>query len=399
MSDQTNLPNTTTPIKICILGGGFGGLYTALYLQSFKGINSSRYQVTLVDQNDHLLFTPLLYEVITDELQTWEIAPTYKKLLNHTKVRIIQDRVVALDLESRSVKLQQGQLTYDYLVLALGNKNRFAGVPGAKEHSLTFRSLKDTLRLKERLGELAKSARETIHVVIIGGGPSGVELGTKIADFLGRRGEIRLIERGTQILKAYTPATQRSGKEALEKRGVRISFETSVERVEPDQVTLIQKGETFAIPVDLVLWSAGTKTQELIANLTCQHNEQGQVITLPTLQIPEYPEVLALGDLAEVKNPNGKLVPATAQAAYQQASQAAKNLRASLANKPLKRFRYLHLGEMITLGVNDAAVSSFGINLKGSLAALVRRIVYLQRLPTFSHRWKVLKGWLGLSNK
>ncbi|MGB3691796.1 MAG: NAD(P)/FAD-dependent oxidoreductase [Spirulinaceae cyanobacterium] len=399
MLDTNRITNSTSPTKICILGGGFGGLYTALYLQSFKGINSSQYQVTLVDQNDHLLFTPLLYEVITDELQTWEIAPAYKKLLSHTKVRIIQDRVVDLDLKTHLVKLLQGQLTYDYLVLALGNKNRFAGVVGAKEHSLTFRSLKDTLLLKEKLVELSKSAQETIRVAIIGGGPSGVELGTKIADFLGRRADIRLIERGTQILKAYTPATQRSGKEALEKRGVRISFETSVEKVEPNQVTLIQKEETFTIPVDLVLWSTGTKTQELIANLSCQHNERGQVITLPTLQIPEYPEVLALGDLAEVKNPNGKLVPATAQAAYQQASQAAKNLKASFKNKPLKRFRYLHLGEMITLGINDAAVSSFGINLKGSLAALVRRIVYLQRLPTFSHRWEVLKGWLGLSNK
>ncbi len=399
MSHINNHPTSTNPTKICILGGGFGGLYTALYLQAFREIKSSRYEVTLVDQNDHLLFTPILYEVITDELQVWEIAPQYKKLLNNTNVKIVQDRVVGLDLKTRLVELSQGQLTYDYLVLGLGNKNRFAGVPGAEEYGLTFRSLKDTLRLKNRLQELADSAKENIRVAVIGGGPSGVELATKIADLLGKRADIRLVERGTQILKAYTPATQRSGKEALEKRGVRISFETGVEKIEPHQVTLIQKGETFTIPVDLVLWSAGTETQELIADLPCSHNQRGQIITLPTLQIPEYPEVIALGDLAEIKNPNGKLVPATAQAAYQQASRAAKNLIASFKGKRLKRFRYLHLGEMITLGVNDAAVSSFGINLKGSLAALVRRIVYLQRLPTFSHRWEVLLNWLGLSKK
>ena len=140
----------------------------------------------------------------------------------------------------------------------------------------------------------------------------------------------------------------------------------------------------------MVLWTAGTQVREWVKNLNCYHNSRGQLICEQTLQLVGYSEVFALGDIAEILYPNGKKLPATAQVAYQQASQAAKNLWAILNNKRPKPFRYLHLGEMITLGVNSAAVSSFGISLHGWLAALVRLSVYLQRLPTFAHGFQVL---------
>ena len=155
-----------------------------------------------------------------------------------------------------------------------------------------------------------------------------------------------------------------------------------------------QAGEIGIIPTDLILWTAGTETREWVKNLDCSHNSRGQVISQPTLQLVDYPEVFVLGDIAEIIYPNGKQLPATAQVAYQQASQAAKNLWAILNYQRPRAFRYLHLGEMITLGVNAAAVSSFGINLHGWLAALVRLVVYLQRLPTFAHSFQVLRNRL-----
>lgn len=383
--------------KICILGSGFGGLYTALYLNSFWGFKHKNCEVILIDKHDHLVFTPLLYEVITDELQTWEIAPSFAKLLQNKKILFCQDTIQNIDFKARKVKLlEQGSLAYDYLVITVGVTN--GKLPTTAENVLTFRTLADAQILEKKLQTLENSNQELIRVSIVGGGPSGVELAGKIADRLGIRGEIRLIERGKEILKNFTPATRKNAQRALDKRNVLISLETTVDTIEVDKITLWQSNESVIILTDLVLWTAGTQVREWVKNLNCYHNSRGQLICEQTLQLVGYSEVFALGDIAEILYPNGKKLPATAQVAYQQASQAAKNLWAILNNKRPKPFRYLHLGEMITLGVNSAAVSSFGISLHGWLAALVRLSVYLQRLPTFSHGFQVLcnrlKIWL-----
>ncbi len=378
--------------KICILGGGFGGLYTALYLNNFWGFKHKNCEVTLIDQHDHIVFTPLLYEVITGELEPWEIFPRFDKLIKNKKLQFCQDTVQDIDFKARQVKLlERGNLAYDYLVIALGVTN--GKLPtGAEENVLTFRTLADTQLLEQKLQSLENSNKELIRVAIVGAGPSGVELAGKIADRLGKRGEIRLIERGKEILKSFTSATRKNAQRALDKRNVLISLETSVNAIEADQITLWQSNESAIIPTDFVLWTAGTQVREWVKNLDCSHNSRGQLICEPTLQLVDYPEVFVLGDVAEILYPNGKKLPATAQVAYQQASQAAKNLYGILNNKRPRPFRYLHLGEMITLGKNAAAVSSFGISLHGWLAALVRLGVYIQRLPTLSHGFQVLSN-------
>ncbi|NEP04386.1 MULTISPECIES: NAD(P)/FAD-dependent oxidoreductase [Okeania] len=376
--------------KICILGGGFGGLYTALYLQSFRGFKHKNCQIILIDSQDHIVFTPLLYEVITDELKTWEIAPSFDKLLKNKDIQFCQDTVEDIDLKTSQVKLLEGgNLPYDYLVIAVGVTN--GKIPNGAENVLTFRTLADTQRLEQKLQSLENSSQEKILVSIVGGGPSGVELAGKIADRLGKRGEIRLIERGKEILKSFTPATRKNAQRALDKRNVLISLQTGVNAIETDKITILQAGETAVIPTDLILWTAGTQMRELVKNLDCSHNSRGQLICEPTLQLVDYPEVFALGDVAEISYPNNQQLPATAQVAYQQASQAAKNLWKTLNNKRPRPFHYLHLGEMITLGMNTAAISSFGISLSGSFAALVRLGVYIQRLPTLSHKFKVIR--------
>jgi NADH dehydrogenase len=393
-SEQTPR-RSATPTRICILGGGFGGLYTALYLHRLRRLKSENCQITLVEQKDHFLFTPLLYELVTGELQTWEIAPSFEKLLGPTNIQFCQEIIEGVDLETHQVKLQSGtQLAYDYLVLAVGGQTHLNGIPGASAYAIPFRTLADTQRLKEQLRFLEGSDRTRIRVAIVGGGPNGVELAGKIADRLGERGEVRLIDRGKEILKTFSPSSRAAAHRALKARRVQIDLETSIEAIEPDQITLVQENQITNFPVDLVLWTAGTRSIEWVRNLACRHNDQGQLLSLPTLQLVDYPEVFALGDLAEIKDARGKPVPATAQAAFQQAACAAWNLKAALTGRPLRRFRYLHLGEMLTLGTNAAAVSSFGISLEGFLACLTRRLVYLQRLPTLRHRLQVLWHWL-----
>ena len=175
--------------RICILGGGFGGLYTALRLSQLPWTKPEKPEIVLVDRSDRFLFSPLLYELMTGELQTWEIAPPFEELLAGTGVRFHQATVANIDLEAQRVQLQDGvDLTYDRLVLALGGETPLNQVTGAGEYALPFRTVADAHRLEERLRVLEESDAEKIRVAIVGGGYSGVELACKLADRLGDRG-------------------------------------------------------------------------------------------------------------------------------------------------------------------------------------------------------------------
>ena len=382
---------TKFPIHICILGGGFGGLYTALYLSRFFEVESG--QITLVEPKDRFLFTPLLYELLTGELQRWEIAPFYHKLLHNKNIYFCQQSVQDVELKMRQVKLENGQkLTYDYLVLAVGNQTRYADIPGVVEHTLKFRTLADAELLHEKLRLLEATQRQHLRLAVIGGGPSGVELACKLADRLGRRGQVSLVERGAEILKPYSRGVQAAAQKAMKARRVQLHLNTSVKEIEAEQMIVIQDNQTFIWSVDLVLWTAGTETREWVRHLDCQHNDGGQVLTRPTLQLIDFPEVFAVGDLAEISQ--NHQIPTTAQVAYQQASRVAKNLKAALQGRRLRPFHYLHLGDMLTLGKGAAIVSSFSINISGSVGALLRRLIYVQRLPTWRHRLQVFKNLL-----
>lgn len=378
--------------QICILGGGFGGLYTALRLSRFPWSESERPNIVLVDDSDRFLFTPFLYELVTGELQTWEIAPPFAELLANTGVRFVQASVAEIDPDQRRVQLQNGsELHYDQLVLALGGETPLDRVPGAAEQVIPFRELADAYRLEERLRVLEESATDKIRVAIVGAGPSGVELSCKLADRLKARGRVRLIEIGDQILRLASDFNRQVAYKALEKRGVWIDLETTVEAVEPNSLTLSYKGQTDVIPVDVILWTVGTAMAEPIRSLALKRNHQGQLVITSTLQVVDHPEIFALGDLADCLDAEGKQVPSTAQAAFQQADYVGWNLWANLTGRPLLPFRYSHLGELLTLGTDAAALSGLGIKLEGQWAYLFRRLAYLYRMPTLEHQLKV--GW------
>jgi demethylphylloquinone reductase len=381
-------------IKICILGGGFGGLYTALYLSGFAWVKSGRCRIILVEPKDNFLFSPLLYEVLTGELQRWEIAPSYGKLLAGKKIEFCRDVASGVDLKSRRVELGSGgDLDYDYLVLAVGNKAWFPEIPGLSEYGLGFRSLADVDRLEERLRVLEVSDLQRLRVVVIGGGANGVELSCKLHDRLRGRVNVCLIERGGEILKGFSVGVKKAARRAIARRAIEVCLHTGIEEIEADKISLSRGDEVVTLPVDLVLWTAGTESIEWVSNLNCQQSDRGRLLTRPTLQLVDYPEVFALGDLAEICGKK-KSIPATAQAAFQQASCAAKNLKAVMMGKSLRRFRYLHLGDMLTLGKGVAVVSSYFVNLEGVIAGFIRRLVYVQRLPTFRHRLQVLRNFV-----
>lgn len=375
------------------MGGGFGGLHTALRLSQFPWPDAKP-NILLVDQSDRFLFSPFLYELMTGELQTWEIAPPFAEILANTGVRFIQAAVSSIDPDQHQIQLQDGSaLTYDQVVLGLGGENPLP-VSGAAEYALRFRTLADAYRLEERLRVLEESDADKIRVAIIGAGYCGVELACKLADRLKERGRLRLIEQTDQILRSSPPFNQEAARKALENRGIWIDLETTTESIGSDTLALRYKEQVDSIPVDMVLWTAGITVTDLIQSLPFKHNPRGQLVTTATLQVVEHPEIFALGDLADCRDAEGKQVPNTAQAAYQQADFIAWNLRASLTGRPLLPFRYVHLGEMLTLGTDSAAFSGFGLKLDGSLAYTLRRLAYLYRMPTLDHQLRVGLNWI-----
>jgi NADH dehydrogenase len=380
---------------ICIVGGGFGGLYTALRLNEFPWQNEERPEITLIDKSDRFLFSPLLYELITEEMQSWEIAPPFAELLANTGIIFQQAGVTDIDITGKQVTLDSGRtIHYDQLVLATGGKTPVEMTPGAKEYAIPFRSLNDAYRLQEKLRLLEAANPDKIRVAVVGGGYSGVELACKLADRLGEKGRIRIIDRGEQILKDSSDFNRETAIKALEKRYIWQDLTTEVAKVESDSISLIYKGQTDVIPVDLVVWTVGNQVLELIEKLPLEKNEQGLLKIEPSLQVKGRDDIYALGDVADCYDADGKPLPATAQVAFQQSDYCAWNLWAAATNRPLLSFRYQPLGEMMTLGVDSAAINGLGLKLDGPLAYIARRLIYLYRLPTLKHQLTVGLSWI-----
>lgn len=380
--------------SICILGGGFGGLYTALALSKLDW-KAQQPEITLVDQRDRFVFAPLLYELVTGELQTWEIAPPYEELLANTGVRFHQSGVDSIDLNGKTVSLQDGEtITYDQTVLALGGETPMDMAPGVAEYAIPFRVLDDAYRLKEKLRALEESAAEKIRVAVVGGGYSGVEIACKVAERLGNRGRVRIVERADDILQTSPKFNQEAAKKALNDNNVWIDYETTVTEVTADSISLSYKDKIDTIPVDIVMWTVGNKVSPALDALELPRNERRQFTIDPTLQVTDHPGVFALGDLADGLDAEGKTVPTTAQSALQQADYAAWNIWANLTGRPQLPFRYQHLGEMMTLGTDNATLTGLGIKLDGGLAHVARRLTYLYRMPTLEHQIRVGVNWL-----
>lgn len=385
----------TSPAHICILGGGFGGLYTALALDRLSWAPLQRPTITLVDQRDRFLFAPLLYELLTGELQTWEIAPPYAELLANTQVQFCQTTVEQISLSPLAVQLGNGQtLTPDRLVLALGGDTPMDQGDGVQDHALPFRTVQDAYQLNDRLRSLEQSTAEKIRIAIVGAGYSGVELACKLADRLGTRGRIRLIDRGEDVLKRSPDFNREAARKALSERGIWLDLETQVTRLTPETIALEYRGQVDEIPVDIVLWTVGTQVSGVVRSLPITHNEQGQIFVTKTLQLQDHPSIFAVGDLAECHDATGQRVPTTAQVAFQQSDYAAWNIWASLSDRPLLPFRYQNLGEMMTLGMENATLTGLGMALDGPLAHVVRRLAYLYRMPTLDHQLKVGLNWM-----
>lgn len=391
--------------RIVIVGGGFGGLFTALGL---GGVG----QTTLISEEDHFLFTPLLYEYLSGEVEAWHIAPRYKELLE-ADVRFIQGRVTEVNLSAQEVAVEgrARRIAYDVLVLATGGVTNYAGVEGAAEHALPFRKLAhaDQLRLRmidvlDRIPPDAapQDARQAATFAVVGAGASGVELSTKMADLLrdafARRGlqgtpRVIVIEMSDRVVPTMEDEIRRHVEEALRSAGVEVHTQTTVRRVAPGSITVEHGGQQQEIEAAATVWTGGVRPSPLVDRLEVEKNRNGLIIVEPTLQVRRHANVFALGDIALCQTVDSPRLVGTAQLAYQQAGLVAANVRALIERRPLETRRFHELGEAVSLGTERAAVLTGGVVVDGALGRQARFALYTSRLPTWHHRLRVGASW------
>ncbi|HKO63305.1 MAG TPA: NAD(P)/FAD-dependent oxidoreductase [Pyrinomonadaceae bacterium] len=394
---------TDKPKHTVILGGGFAGLFTALEL-SGKG------RITLVSDEDHFLFTPMLYEYVSGEVEAWHIAPKYGELLD-SGVNWMKDTVVDVDLENRVVRLGKGKdLSYDVLVLALGGVTNYAGVVGAEEHSIPFRKLRHADRLRQTMVEALdhvapdlppQDVQRALTFAVVGAGASGVELSTKMADLLHdafrRRalpGESRVlvIEMGDRVVPGMGDEIREFVEDALLKSHVEVHTMTRVVRVSANSLTIEHNNQQTEIEAAAVVWTGGVRVNPVIERMNLEKNNRGLVMVEPTLQTRSHPNVFALGDIAFYPSATPTLA-GTAQLAFQQASLLADNVDAFLSGSKLRSKHFEELGEAVSLGTERAAVLAGGKAFGGPLARQARFALYTSRLPTWHHRLRVGASW------
>ena len=394
----------TKQARIAIVGGGFGGLFTALGLAGAG-------DVTLISSVNHFTFRPMLYEYLSGEVEAWHIAPHYSELIND-QIDFINGKVASIDFGAREIAIEgrAAPLPYDVLVLAVGGVTNYWGIEGAEEHALPFREIADADALRQRMVDALdrvppdaapQDARRALTFAVVGGGASGVELSTKMADLLrdafrrrALQGEPRVlvVEMSKQVVPGMGDEIRVYVEDALKESRVEVHTETRVVRVTSEGFVFEHNGEETEQQAAAVVWTAGVKVNPLVDKLDLDRDKRGIVLVEPTLQARSRAEVFVLGDIAYVPDVTPTLT-GTAQLAFQESGLAISNIKALLQGKPLKTKHYHELGEAVSLGTERAAILAEGHVIGGPLARQARFAMYTSRLPTWHHRLKVGASW------
>ena len=404
----------TTP-RVAIVGAGFGGLTAA------RALAGAPARITVIDRKNHHTFQPLLYQVATAGLSPSEIAAPIRSILRgRDNVEVLLGEVTGFDLARRLVETPEQKIPYDYLVVAAGASHAYFGHDDWEPWAPGLKTIEDALEIRRRvllafeLAERQVAAGESgfpLNFVVVGAGPTGVELAGTLAEISRhallhefraidpKSTQILLIEGGPRVLPTYPEELSRSALEQLHKLGVEVRTSAMVTAVEPGAVRV---GET-RLAAAVILWAAGVAASPLGKTLGVPVDRAGRVAVEPDLSLPDHPEVFVIGDLAALKDENGKMLPGVAPVAIQQGRYVAKIIRreveaaatAAAKGPPLPRpgFHYWDKGSIATIG-RAAAVAEFGkIHISGFIAWLAWLFVHILFLIGFRNRLLVFIEW------
>ena len=397
------MPATTQ--HVVILGGGFGGLWAT------RALASAPVRVTLVDRTNHHLFQPLLYQVALAGLSAPDIAAPLRQILRRQRnVTVRMDEARSIDPRQRRVELAGGSLDYDWLVVATGARHAYFGHDEWSVHAPGLKTLGDALRIRHRmLAAFEAAEREPdparqahwLEFVIIGGGPTGVELAGTLAEIARHtlprefrncdpgRARIHLVEAGPRVLASMPPTLSERARRQLERLGVEVHTGAAVTRIDADGVDIGAR----RIEARTVLWAAGVAASPLGASLGVERDRAGRIAVAPDLSLPAHPEVFVIGDLASVAQ-DGTPVPGVAPAAKQMGAHVAKVIRARLAGRPARAFRYRDYGNLATIGRMAAVVDLRGLRFSGAPAWLFWVVAHIFFLIGFRNRLVVMAEWI-----
>ncbi len=411
--EKNMLTNKKERPRVIIIGGGFGGLYAA------QNLGRQNVEVLLIDKRNFHLFQPLLYQVATGGLSPGDIASPLRAVVSKYKnIRVVKGEVQNIDLARKKVFLENEAYSYDQLIVAAGAQHHYFGNDQWAPKAPGLKTIEDALEMRRRIFQAFENAEKEsdpqlrqawLNFVIIGGGPTGVELAGALAelayetlknDFAAMdpsETRITLIEGAPRILGSYPEQLSVKAQKTLEKLGVNIKTDSLVIDIDDNQLRVQQGDASETIRAKTILWGAGVKMAGLADILAREsdavQDRTGRIHVSANLQLENYPEVFVIGDMAYLEDKNGEALPGVAPVAMQQGKYVAKLIRRQLKGKPVKPFRYLNKGSLAVIGRN-AAVADFGFaHLAGWPAWLVWIFVHIAYLIEYENRLLVLIQW------
>ncbi len=395
--------------RVVVVGGGFAGVACARKLASHKGV-----EVTLIDQHDYHQFQPLLYQVATCQLAPIDIAYPLHEVAAHAGLVFVQGEVVGVDPASRSVTTSSGD-TYqgDYLVVAGGSQAFFFKTPGAREHAFPLYSLDDAKRLRSQVLTAFEEAERdpsliehgALEFVVVGGGPTGVEVAGAIAEMIAttlsaeypdivHEAHVRLVNHGHELLAAFSPKAHDYAAKVLTRDGVNLMLGLGVTEVGPGHVVL---SDGSSVKTRCVVWGGGLKAAPIAAAAGLPQGRGGRIDVQPDLSLEGFPGVYVVGDIANIPSPDGTTFPQLGSVAQQSGSWAAKNIIAEIGGKSPRSFHYLDKGIMAMIG-RGAAVAEVGQRhhgLHGSIAFAAWLGVHAALMSGVHNRTNAFVEWAG----
>jgi NADH dehydrogenase len=385
--------------RVVIIGGGFGGLAAAESLDDAD--------VVLIDRTNHHLFQPLLYQVATAALSSGDIAWPFRTIFRgRPDVQVMMDDVLSIDRATRALRLaHNGLLAFDVLIVAPGSRHSYFGHDAWEPFAPGLKTMADAVELRERMllaFEDAERSHHRLTFVIIGGGPTGVELAGALAE-IGRKAlgpdfrslhledlAIVLVEAGPRILSGFSPELSARAAEALGRMGVTIKVNSPVTDIRPEGLTI----GTDVIAASNIIWAAGNTASPLLASLDVPLDPSGRVKVLPDLTIPGDPEIFVIGDAAHCLDPSGKPLPGLAPVAMQQGRYVARLIGQGTPPDRRKPFVYADRGMLATIGRAQAVAQVGGLRFAGLFAWLLWCLVHIFFLIGFRNRVRVMLEWM-----